>query len=375
MSYDLQIWTAEPVVLPDALQDTERWERNDDSQRFNGTRWSVVVWNSVRVCPEDIPRGVVSALPGIAYLTELNLSPYAAEEKSKRFLTRTARSIAKAAHGAIFDPQTEVVDLPSGIHRFVKSGPAEEASLVSMCWWFIEGPIIQESNFGLLLDVFKVELPEALPRRYGQFEPPQSAYMESARDEFLSFLQENVRKRLPIWYPTAPVADVFFRIPDPIGEWKMGFRSAHLAITVDGSALEQPGWRLTLKRFWHETSHALRPFYGDVRTLRGYRRSRGSFWVGKGTQRHPIPSWFWRGIPAGPAHALVLGKPYTDLWPGAVEAGTKDSELVFVDTDEWTHSADVFSKIAQPPDSLAQIPGHSPKERRYPQSWPFGALG
>jgi hypothetical protein len=169
------------------------------------------------------------------------LSPLSGHEKAAQFLSRVARAIAKSAHGVIFDPQTEVATLPNGISRFAKSAASDDASLISMNWWFTEGPIVDEDKYELLLDVCKSVLPEALPRRYGQFEPPQSTYTESTRDEFLSFLRQNVRSHGLIWYPTAPVADVHFRIPDPVGESKMGFRSAYFTVTVDAAALEQPG--------------------------------------------------------------------------------------------------------------------------------------
>lgn len=37
--------------------------------------WQIVVGRSLKVLPEDVPEAVARVLPGIDYLTELDLSP------------------------------------------------------------------------------------------------------------------------------------------------------------------------------------------------------------------------------------------------------------------------------------------------------------
>jgi hypothetical protein len=75
--------------------------------------------------PEDLPEEIAASLPGIAYLTELNLSPVDASEVARKFLVRTGTAIAKATHGVIFDPQLPQMTLPSGIKRFASGGATE----------------------------------------------------------------------------------------------------------------------------------------------------------------------------------------------------------------------------------------------------------
>jgi hypothetical protein len=152
----------------------------------------IVVGRSVKVLPEDVPEAVTQALPGIAYRTELNLSPIEAPEAARKFLSRSAAAIAKAIHGVVFDPQADQVTLPSGIKRFAKPGVSESASVISMSWWFIEGPAAR-GEFGPLLDILKVELPEGLPRRYGSFEPPEHVFAETGPEHF-SLSYPNISK-------------------------------------------------------------------------------------------------------------------------------------------------------------------------------------
>jgi hypothetical protein len=81
--------------------------------------------------------------------------------------------IAKREHGILLDPQSGTVTLPSGIQRFMGTDPYENASLIALSRWFTKGPLGEGNRYDLFLDILEAELPEALPRRYGKFEPPQ----------------------------------------------------------------------------------------------------------------------------------------------------------------------------------------------------------
>jgi hypothetical protein len=111
-----------------------------------------------------------------------------------------------------------------------------------------------------------------------------------------------------VWYPSAPVFGVYLRVPSPIGASKRGFRSASLSIDIDVETLKQPGWQASIRRMWSRVSTLVQPFYGDVRTLHGFRRHRGRLFSARETMRHPVNSWWWPGIPPGPAHSIVLGE-------------------------------------------------------------------
>jgi len=67
---------------------------------------------------------------------------------------------------------------------------------------------------------------------------------------------------------------VHLGLPENIGASKRGFRSAYFTLDIDAEVLSQAGWQTALKHLWHSLSHVLQPFYGDVRTLTGYRRNR-----------------------------------------------------------------------------------------------------
>jgi hypothetical protein len=75
MSYDLQIWSVHSASAPEGLPTPTTWKANDQSWIHERRDWQVVLGRSLKVLPEDVPETVAQTLPGIAYLTELNLSP------------------------------------------------------------------------------------------------------------------------------------------------------------------------------------------------------------------------------------------------------------------------------------------------------------
>jgi hypothetical protein len=373
MSYDLQVRSVRPTDSSVVLPEPGKWSTNAGSWIHERRHWQIHVAQPVRVLPEDLPEDVARALPGVVYLTELNLSPVDAPEVGRQLLSRTGAAIAKATHGVVFDPQTDQITLPSGVKRFAAEGTSENASVVSMSWWFVEGPIAR-GEFRNLLDVLEAALPEGLPRRYGSFEPPPHVYAETGREHFVKFLTENLRGQVVVWYPSAPVAHVHLGLPERIGASKRGFRSAYFTLDIDADALHQPGWQTALTRLWFSLGRVLRPFYGDVRTLTGYRRNRGRYWVTRSTEHHPVIAWWWCGLPPGPAHAVVIGAPYIALGPDFRAMAIEKDGLAFVSTDDWTSTANAFAVTGEPPKATRLVHKEALNDvipREYPSNWPF----
>jgi hypothetical protein len=372
MSHALQVWTANEAKLGEVLPDARSWRQYQDAWTYQRRTWTVLAGRCMRVPQQGMRRDVARARPGISYLTELTLTPDDASEAARRFQLRAAHAIARRAGGVIVDPQADTLLMPAGARRFAPRRGADSANLIALSWWFTHSPLLAQADYARLVDVLEAELPEALPRRYGSYEPPEHIYAATGRQHFLAFLADHAPGLGAVWYPTAPVADVLLGIPDSIGHSKRGFRCAYLTITVDAEVLGQTGWPTALKRVWRGVSSAVRPFYGDVRTLQGYRYSRGRYWVTRVTERHPVRAWWWGGLPAGPAHAVVLGEPYRPLWPAFTHSAEVESGLAFVEAEDWAAADDVFDIVGAAPRSLNQIAGSDSIPREYPQRWPFG---
>jgi len=141
MSYDLQIWSTRPVDLPKALPEPATWRSSGTLWIRNGRNWQLVVGRSDRALPEDIPEEVDTLLPGIAFLTELNLSPITSQGSALRLIVRVGRALSKAAHGVVFDPQTETITTAKGVVRLQPFSSGESASIIALSWWFQSGAL------------------------------------------------------------------------------------------------------------------------------------------------------------------------------------------------------------------------------------------
>jgi hypothetical protein len=149
-------------------------------------------------------------------------------------------------------------------------------------------------------------IPEALPRRYGVYEPLQEKF--SGIDEFATFLIENINDSI-VWYPTKPVIHVNFSIPPVIGPTKSGYRFGRFSIKIDSAVMPMTGWQTSIHRLFKNISQILNPFYGDIFIIDGYIRSRNGAWIDGKTGEHPIVSWWWNGFPKKSGLGLVLGEP------------------------------------------------------------------
>jgi hypothetical protein len=373
VSYDLQIWSIEPVNPAQSFPAAHDWQQSDRVWTRTSRDWELSVFSPDRVLAEDVPDAVTRALPGIAFLTHVSLSPIGAPSSAVALLARVANRLAAAAHGVIVDPQADTMTTPKGVARIESLGPAENASLIVMSWWFASGPLVIRDATSLVT-ALEVVLPEALPRRYGAYEPPQHRYDEAGRDHFISFVRHGDQRGVLVWYPHSPVADVSLSIPDRVGGSPRGFRAGHLSISVDVDALRQPGWILALERAWRRLSHVVEPYYGDVRKLSGFHRRRGRYLYTRETERHPVVSWWWPGIPPGPICAAVVGDPYRQLWPAFADQTDVEGNLCFLTNGDWSTDTDPLSTIGAAPQDIVQQPRTSVLSATpdaYPPTWPF----
>ncbi len=193
MSYDIQVWSVRAIDgsfrrLP------EEWDEHNGSCPLKS--WQLIVTASDKVLPEDVPAEVTSLLAGVGYVTHLNLEGKTTEQSFK-ILHSTAKEIARLTHGAILDPQEGSVRLPSSVKRYVRPARVETFELLVLSWWFLDGPLLTASGREAFIALLDRLLPEALPKRYGLYEPPQYLYSETGKSHLLRFLDENLHDTVP----------------------------------------------------------------------------------------------------------------------------------------------------------------------------------
>jgi hypothetical protein len=358
MSYDISVWCLEPFRDPSALPNAGSWTVRESHWSIEGKGWILNSGPSDIVLPEDIPEDVVPVLPGIQHVVHLTLEPIDAPEAGFKALRKAAKTIAKASRGVVLDPQAGSVELPGGVNRYVPPKREKESrvAILEMSWWFEHASLLERAELENFLETLSTYLPEAMPRRYGLYEPPQHELEKTGRDHLLSFLTDHLTESV-VWYATAPVAYVFISIGPDSGWQRVGakteFRCNRISIELDTAALDQPGWQTGLLRAWRALSKRLNPFYGDVRTLQGYFRSGTGFSSDGASEPEPTKSWWWKGIPQRLGHAVVLGEPYSQLWPEFCASAEVDGGLHFAATTDWRTDEDVTRIVGEVPGQLA----------------------
>jgi hypothetical protein len=242
-----------------------------------------------------------------------------------------------------------------------------------LLWCFIDGPLCTRNGQERMLDLLAAELPEALPKRYGSTEPLPHVYAKTGREHLLNFLAEE--KFAVFWDPHPPVTDVHLSVHSPAGASRRGFRSRCFEIGIEEPL---PAWQSTrLRRLWEDLSCMIQPFYGEVRTLRGFVRGKRTVHVDSETELGPISGPWWRGIPRRLGHAAVLGETYQPLWPAFVSGAAMRDGLAFVSTADWTSPQTIAELIGDPPPRIAapsiprQMGAPSLTPESYAEQWPF----
>jgi hypothetical protein len=185
MSYDLRIYTIQKQNFSDLLNQFSILI-NSDGFVLSLKNHQIEVAREIKIEEEDIPQYVGRELPGIKYLIECNLQPAANEVKILKELFKLSKAIAKNGIGVIENPQTDEIILPSGIKRVAPIEKTERFSLIQLSWWFNHESLSKQENIGLLLKTIEKNIPEALPRRYGLYEPPKEKF--TTLDSFSTYL-------------------------------------------------------------------------------------------------------------------------------------------------------------------------------------------
>jgi hypothetical protein len=250
--------------------------------------------------------------------------------------------------------------------------------------WFSDDDAVFRSREGLesIIECMETHLPEALPVRYGEYEPPKFRFAETGRAHLLDTLVQEylVRTGGLVWQPTRPALQVSLLVAPVVRVADCGWRCHRLTLSVTVSALDQPGWQYALEHFWRALARRVRAFYSDVRTLGGYVFSGRYLCATREAEQHPICAWFWAGIPRTAGHAVALGEPYLSLWTEFGSAAHHEDAIAFRSTADWRREEDAFLAVGPVPEALAvQSPAYKAQglgpncDRVYPKMWPFGA--
>lgn len=349
MSYDLRIWGRKASALKDLFPTTEGWREQSSGWVYSARSWQITIGFPQSVEPEDVPQQASELLPGLSVLVECSLEPVSAPKAAQSRLKAAALAVSGELAGLVEDPQESSLKSPRTSKRFIKPKREERITVLYLSWWYLNSPLRSVMGVSELLAILRKYLPEAIPRRYGLWEPPQHKTSESGLSALAEFIAMNI-DNTPVLYPARPVVDIHVADCNGLEHPRLGFRSNFFEIGIEASALDQPGWEHASKLLWRNISKFLQPFYGEARFQSGY-IMRGAATVSDiQTDVHPVRSWFWRGIPSKPGIAVVLGHPYDQIWN--LQGVVHEEGLLFKEQHDWSSRAPlpiaVPRGIAQP---------------------------
>jgi hypothetical protein len=315
MSYDLQVYAprglandAVPTLVNqiagltvDAIED--RWLT---VSRGAHRRYSFTVDGPDRLEPEDVPPEVTSCVLDARCLYSVTVEGGC--ESEIPYAVRFAKLFAKTLDGAVVDQQTGEIWSRSQSRTIQRPSRQERVAAVDLTWFSLRKHLPVEAS-SLMVSAAERYLPEALPRRFGQYEPLQGKYVDVGEEGF---------KRA--W--RAATSSLFFSgsLPCIGGNLNAGPNERFLdnywsmSMTFLAEALKEHGWRDAVRRLFTTLADELHAFYSSAQVSRNNIWSGRSLWM-DGETELPIRTLRfrqgWLGLPPTPTWWSWFGAPYS----------------------------------------------------------------
>ena len=263
--------------------------------------------------------------------------------------------------GVVADHNGVLIDEQAGTYLTAKiaaplpdqKGGDDTDGMGEMSFYFEDVEAFVPHMLPAILDTIRDVLPEAMPTRFGQYEPLQGRVENGDTTQLLAAFNSDpdqfMKARTPFAHIHSSIAcEAELKKWHPNHFLRRHFLAGRLSFELRPKALTDP----RLQRLMWEIAKHLKAFYAEIRAVES-----------------PVRAWFWRGLPPGPVRAFVLGPPYTALWPEAASSAIdRHDGLILVAPNRLDPT------LPEPPAKL-QDPGEdfSPHEQTpdYAEVFPF----
>ena len=225
-----------------------------------------------------------------------------------------ARRLAESLDGVAYDQQTDEV-WPVGVARVVVPPPVDRISVVEMHWYAKPTP---GGDLGAdYLALCRRLLPEALPRRYGEFEP-LGHKLETGDEAFAAAWRDATSILFFTAHP--PFLDGFLdggAERSPTRVWEM-------SLDVQAEPLRDARLRAALRALFVALAERVGAYYASAELTRGHRWNGRTVSSDFGTTESAISPTFgrrWYGLPPYPVSWGWYGGPYRDLVASRLSGG------------------------------------------------------
>lgn len=302
-----------------------------------GDGWVINVSDIFSVVPDDIARELQPNLKGCRWRIDVDLEGEPNPSALSQFETVIGDLIG--THCAlIYDPQTDQIFDKEGIQPIVNLPQAEEQNF-SLQIYFENADKVDKQLIGKILDVLAKELPEALPHRYGDFEPAQGRWDKGGREAFLESWSID---KPPFWIGKTPVTYVFSAFVDKFGYKPTNFWAGFIDFQFRSKLMADPKKVRAVMLVAEQFAVLFDAFYVALKE--------GTF----------DGSPWWCGISPKPHLQIILGPPLLDLWGEFADAseplgthhrligGSKTGLANFLPDERFCHSLDAQGELYAP---------------------------
>jgi hypothetical protein len=275
---------------------------------------------------EDLPPAVRERALGTTVTYQLTVEGSSAV--SFKLAQRVARALAEASVGVVYDPQDDAVTWPKGGTR-IFTPPAAKVIDVVRYSWYVRREDMVDSIARDVFDTLAARAPEALPRRFGGYEPLQFKLDVVGPDGFVD--QWNAESTGLFWKTNRPfVGGHTFGLAGELGRPPLPHPVGDVSLSIDARAFDDHAWQKTLIDLFVAVTTVSRSFCAIADVDRNIGYSGGNLTHG------PEAETTWGSVVRGEWFGLPPDQPWL-LWVGPLYAPLFDLQGASFDPcgDGW----------------------------------------
>lgn len=348
MSYDLEVYLQQALRLNRAVErvgredvsSTPTWSDSEGSglslvRRTKRMERHLCTADGPLIIDEDddhVPEVVRAALLRVGWTVQIS-RPFDLTRTDTSVVERFARAVADKGDGVVYDPQLDEIVWPRSVKKLrdvpPRSKPDRDQHL-ALEWLFARH--LTSADADTLLAVAEPRMPEAMPHRFGTFEPMQGRLERDGKAAFSALFDEDHflfwKGKRPFqwgfvhlergWGSALPQAERDARTPTLGG--RKGVSPDSIRLEFEPGLATDERWLQALANLFRAVARELEPFFAGA-----YFHS-GSF---------GLTGRYWLGIPPEPLWLTWVGKPYLRESPAKTPAGVeRTDEYLFVSASD-----------------------------------------
>jgi hypothetical protein len=271
--------------------------------------------------PEDFAEEIAAACLAPKWMVQISV-PYSSPQVNFSRARSLARHIAEQNEGAAFDPQEDRLLWPRGRPKRVPKVADEVTSRIGLEWFL--PPDRWPDAAQMLIGIVARRCPEALPTRFGQYEPLPHRFDLDKANEFVRFLLDNDDGDA-FWHARSPSFGGSCFAPHA-EKWAPAdddhLRIGHIELDFDGRVLGADArWREAIVDLFVAAATQFGAFYAAAQVEPGWQVTRNNRLFATAATlpgEHFLRGRLWQGLPPVPVWLSWFGPAYKDLVASAL---------------------------------------------------------